>query len=115
MASIVSSGLILFLLLSNPTSSQVVKCKGNCVCPSGAAFIGQECTLQCTGSDSCKDKKLVCREGDVCNIKCVGDSVCSGNTVVDGSKASDVNVLCSGSDSCKGNTKILCGTGDCKT
>eukprot|EP00483_Globobulimina_turgida_P002662 UN02667 len=69
--------------------------------------------IRCHGKDSCKDYTKRCRTGEKCRIECFGESACSGNTVLDGSKATVVKFLCTGKDSCKGNTVMKCGTGKC--
>ena len=69
--------------------------------------------FSCNGVDKCKDETLKCAAGQSCIVQCGGESSCGGNTVIDGSSATDVNINCIGTDSCKGNTIIRCGSGDC--
>ena len=54
----------------------------------------------------------MCRAGDPCIINCIGESSCAGNSQLNGTDATDVQLICDGKDACKGNTKIFCGIGD---
>eukprot|EP01084_Bolivina_argentea_P112593 200803_1 len=92
-------------------NSQSITCNGNCSCPT--APTGTTCTLNCGEYEICKDSTLTCRVGDPCIINCNGLNSCEGNSVIDGTGASDVSVNCEGEIACKGNTIINCGTSSC--
>eukprot|EP01084_Bolivina_argentea_P039389 72793_1 len=107
--------LILILLTIYHCNGETISCNakntGSCKCSNDRS--GETCILDCASEDRCQDGKLKCRSGDSCIIDCSAKAACSGNAVIDASKAVDVTVICGNEDSCKGNTEIICGTGIC--
>ena len=64
--------------------------------------------------DICKEKRLNCRAGDPCEIRCDAKATCSAGTIIDASASTDVTIICDGDDACKDDINIKCGTGNCQ-
>merc|ERR1719242_37047 len=107
--------LVLLWSIVFHVDAQLIKCNGNCACPTVAPIPGETCILDCgTGEDKCKGKTLRCRAGDPCEIRCDAKATCSDGTNILASSATDVNIICTKEDSCKDGIKIQCGTENCR-